>query len=144
MPIALNTAVYANSQRDTKKNPKGFGPLDFCMFKEVDEDGPSSYYAACYMHLIKQKEMPTWALFCLKDIAGSAKGTPGPLYALKTEDAILIGPRHTGEGFKGLLIALESAGGQERDFVDPEGNIYRLSVPHIPTKVVAQEDVTLS
>lgn len=144
MPIALNTAVYANSQRDPKSNKKPYDPMDFAFYEEHGESGPRAYYAACYMHLVEKKEMPPWALFCLKDISSSARGSAGPIYALKTDDAILIGPKQGEGGFTGLLIALESAGGQKRDFVDPKGNIYTLKVPHIPTKVVAKEDVTLS
>lgn len=143
MPVALNTAVYANSQRDQKKASKPLGPLDFCIYKDEESNGPSSYYAACYMHMVERKELPPWALFCLRDIASSAKGSAGPIYALKAEDAVLIGPRKVEVGFKGLLIALESAGDQTREFRDPSGNIYTLKVPHIPTKVVAKEDVTL-
>lgn len=144
LPIALNTAVYANSQRDPKKDRKSIGPMDFAMYKPLESEGPSGYYAACYMHMITEGEMPTWALFCYKEVAPSARGSAGPQYALVSEDAILFGPQKTDYGFKGFLIAQESASDQVREFSDPEGNLYTLTVPIISTKLVAEEDVTLS
>ena len=145
MPIALNTAVYANSQRDPKKDQKPFGPLDFAMYRPLEGNGPAGYYAACYLHLIEQKEMPPWALFCYKEVASSARGSAGRQYALFSEDAILVGPRRQEEGgFKGFLIALETASEQVRTFSDPDGNFFNLTLPKIETKVVAEEDVVLS
>jgi|DEB0MinimDraft_4_1074332.scaffolds.fasta_scaffold09578_4 hypothetical protein len=144
LPVALNTAVYANSQRDPKSSKKPASPLDFAMFKPLEGQGPAGYYAACYVHMIKAKELPGWALFCYKDVAPSARGRVGGQYALFAHDAILVGPRKTEAGYKGFLIALESASGEVRTFSDPAGNFYDLTLPEIPTKVIAEEDVTLS
>jgi len=144
LPIALNTAVYANSQRDPKSSKKPLSPLDFSMYKPIDAEGPSGYYGACYMHLVEKKELPSWALFCFKQVASSARGTAGGRYALFAEDAILVGPRNTENGVKGFLIALESSSESVRTFSDPQGNFYTLQMPPIQTKVVAEEDVTLS
>jgi len=144
LPIALNTAVYANSQRDPKKDQKPYGPLDFAMYKPLEGEGPAGYYAACYVHLVERRELPQWALFCYKEVASSARGSAGRQYALFAEDAILIGPRHTEDGFKGFLIALESASEQVRTFSDPNGNFFDLTLPKIHTKVIAEEDVFLS
>ena len=144
MPIALNTAVYANSQRDSRKNQKSFGPLDFSLYKPLGGEGPAGYYAACYVHLIEQKQLPTWALFCYKEVASSARGSAGHQYALLAEDAILVGPRPVENGFTGFLIALETASEQVRTFTDPSGNSFSLTLPKVPTKVIAEENVTLS
>jgi len=144
LPVALNTAVYANSQRDPKSNKKTAGPMDFAFFKPIGGEGPGGYYAACYLHLVAKKELPNWALFCYKDVAPSARGRVGGQYALFAHDAILIGPRKTESGYKGFLIAQDSASGKVRTFSDPSGNFYDLTLPSIPTKVIAEEDVTLS
>lgn len=144
MPTALNTAVYANSQRDPKSSKKPFGPLDFALYKPLEGEGPAGYYAACYLKALETKQLPAWALFCLKEVAPSARGVPASNYALVAEDAILIGHRQTDQGMKGFLIALESASSQFREFKDQDGNIHVLTVPVIETKVVAKEDVTLS
>ena len=144
LPVALNTAVYANSQRDPKSNKKTAGPMDFAFFKPIGGEGPGGYYAACYLHLVAKKELPNWALFCYKDVAPSARGRVGGQYALFAHDAILIGPRKTESGYKGFLIAQDSASEEVRTFSDPNGNFYDLTLPLIATKVVAKEDVTLS
>ena len=144
MPVALNTAVYANSQRDPKSSKKPLGPLDFAMYKRLKNEGPSIYYASCYMAALKEGLLPTWALFCYKEIAPAATGTAGRLSVLVSEDAILVGPRQTDEGLKGLLIALESASAQVRTFKGPDGEVFSFKLPLIETKVIAREDVTLS
>jgi len=144
LPTALGTAIYVNSQRDPKNNKKLASPLDFAFFKPLEGNGPAGYYAACYVHLIKTQELPNWALFCYQDVAPSARGKAGGQYALIAEDAILIGPRKTELGYRGFLVAQESASGQVRTFSDPSGNLYKLTLPSIPTKVIAEEDVTLS
>lgn len=144
MPIALNTAVYANSQRDPKSSKKALGPLDFAMYKRLETEGPAGYYASCYIAALKAGLLPHWALFCYKEIAPSANGPAGRLSVLVAEDAILVGPRRTGEGFKGLLIALESASEERRTFEGPDGEAFDFMLPLIETKVIAREDVTLS
>lgn len=145
LPIALNTATYANSQRDPKSQKKPLAVLDFTFYQPTEGSGPSAYYAACYMQLLKTKQLPLWALFCYKEIAQSEKGvSPGPVPALISEDAILIGPRETELGVTGLLIAQESASDQVRKFKDAAGNTQSLRIPVIESKVVAEEDVTLS
>ena len=73
------------------------------------------------LQLIKDKLLPPWALFCYKEIAPSATGRAGRLSILVSEDAVLVGPRKVEEGYKGLLIALESASGQTRMFHGPDG-----------------------
>ena len=144
LPTALSTAVYANSQRDPKSGKKPLGPMDFSFYKPLEADGPAGYYAACYVHLVKAQELPNWALFCYKEIAPSARGRVGAQYALFSHDAILVGPRKTESGYKGLLIAQESASGQVRSFSDPNGELFDLTLPPIPTKVVAWENTVLS
>ena len=97
------------------------------------------------MKLIKDKKLPPWALFCFKDLSSAENKAYVPKNcALIAEDAMLLHPMKTPLGWTGLLIAKESASNQVRDFVDSHGEIIRLTVPHIYTKVVAEEDVTLS
>ena len=145
LPTALNTATYANSQRDPKSQKKPFTVLDFTFYQPSEGSGPGAYYAACYMEVLKRKQMPAWALFCYKDVAQSDKGvTPGPILALIAEDVILIGPRKANEGVTGLLIAQESASGQARTFRDTDGSTQTLMVPPIDSKVVVKEDAILS
>lgn len=145
LPIALNTAVYANSQRNPKSPKKALEPFDFSFYRPIEENGPKGYYAACYLHAAKKGDLPSWALFCFKEVSGSARGEAGLQYMLVAEDAVLVGPRKIAEGqFKGLLVAKESASNQVRTFLDPDGVSYDLLVPEIETKIVAKEDAILS
>jgi len=145
MPVALGTAVYANSQRDPKAQKKPYSPLDFSLYKQIENNGPDSYSAACYMALVKSGQLPAWALFCYKDVSSAgARPLSSPPSALIAHDAILVAPRKTELGVKGLLIAQESASDQVRQFRNLEGNTLDLRVPLIHTKVIAQEDAILS
>jgi hypothetical protein len=93
---------------------------------------------------VKQGRFPTWALFCFKELSGQAKkGYTPSMAALVCEDAILLHPVSSPDGYKGLLIARESASLKTRTFTDDRGKTYSLNLPEIVTKVIAQEDVTL-
>ena len=63
--------------------------------------------------------------------------------ALIAEDALLLHPEKVQGGYKGLLVAKESAGDQRRAFVNSIGEVIHLTVPYVRTKVVADEGVTL-
>lgn len=145
-PIALNTTVIAAQNRDPKK---GKGPVytDFCFYKPVnDGDRPDYVYGSAYVQLIKEKRLPSWTLFCYKDLSLSANPAYEPEEcALIAEDAVLLHPEKVGSNsYEGLLLAKESASEQVRVFVDSRGNSVSLRVPHIGTKLVAQEGVVLS
>ncbi len=136
------SSLQANQNRDKKKTPKPYSYLDFSFYKPpADDDGPSGHYGSAYKELIRLKLMPSWALFCYKEIASSAAPdyVPGEP-ALISSDAILLHPEFKDGGYHGLLIALESAGDQVRTFVSTKGVEVDLRVPYIETKVVAMED----
>jgi len=145
LPIAQQTALLANQQRDPKKKAEAYKLSDFSFFKPSDTgEMPSSRYGSAAMAMIKKKRFPSWALFCFKQLADMADPSYEPgIAGFVSEDAILLHPIRTEDGYKGLLIARESAGDQRRDFVDDKGNRFSLSVPPVRTKTVAEEDVTL-
>ena len=145
-PVAMLSSITANSQRDKKKVQKPYTYLDFSFYKPVSlDDAPQGSYGSAYAELVKTKRLPAWALFCFKSLMGSAN--PGyipeePAYI--AEDAILLHPEAIGGGgYKGLLIAMESAGDQRRLFVDSMGRELVLTVPYVETKFVANEGATL-
>ena len=145
LPIAQQTALIANQQRDTKKKVEPYKHSDFSFFKPVNsQDRPSSHYGSAALAMIKAKTFPAWALFCFKQLSDMADPsyTPG-IAGFVSEDALLLHPTKTELGYTGLLIARESAGNQRRDFTDDRGNVISLLVPSIKTKVVAEEDVIL-
>ena len=146
-PIALNTTVLAAQNRDPKKGGKPPTYLDYSFYKPTESgDRPDYVYGSAYAELVKSKRLPPWALFCYKDLFASAHAGYVPAEcALIADDAILLHPRRTGtNSFEGLLIAQESASEKLRDFVADDGKVYKLLIPHVGTKLIAQEGVILS
>lgn len=145
-PIALQTSLIANQNRDPKKRRNPFTWEDFAMYSsQKNENQADGRYGAAMLQLIKQNRMPPWALFCYKELAASANQEYVPAEpAFIAEDAILLHPVKKTGGYEGLLIAAESAGDQTRVFTDSKGNRVTLRVPFIETKFVAREDQFLS
>lgn len=144
-PIATQTALLANQNRDPKKQRKPFDPRDFSYYLPRDERNlPTDVYGSAAMLMVRAGRFPSWALFCYKDLAASATEDYIPaMCALVSKDAILLHPVRTNNGWKGMLIAQESASESRRVFTDDEGHEYTLSVPFIETKFVAKEGVEL-
>ena len=144
-PVAQQTAIIANQQRDPKKQRKPFTLDDFSFYMPREARNlPAGAYGSAAMALIKDRKFPSWALFCYKDLAAGANQNYRPENpALIASDCILLHPVQVGGGWKGMMIATESASDQCRTFTDEKGRSYQLTVPYIETKFVAQEDVTL-
>lgn len=144
-PIAQQTAVIANQNRDPKRQRKAFSFEDFSLYRPLaDNSMPSGHYGAAAMTLIKRGLYPAWALFCFKDLSlGATPDYEPAVPALFAETAILLHPKKVEGGYKGLLIAQETASAQTLLFTDQGSEIIPLVVPHIHTKVIAEEDVVL-
>lgn len=145
-PIALNTTVLAAQNRDPKKGkPPTY--TDFCFYKPIaDGDRPDHIYGSAYVRLIEQKRLPSWTLFCYKELSSCAlSGYEPETCALIAEDAVLLHPERVGQhSYEGLLLAQESASGKRRKFINDRGEEIILSVPQVGTKLIAQEGVVLS
>ena len=144
-PVAMLSSIYANSQRDTKKSQKPYSYLDFSFYKPVNtEEVPQSHYGSAYSELIKAGKMPPWALFCFKSLMASVEEGYVPAEpAFIAEDAMLLHPEKVQGGYKGLLIAKESAGDKRRAFTASNGQVINLTVPFVRTKVIADEGAIL-
>ena len=121
--------------------------VEFSFYKPVEDgDRPDYVYGSAYMVLVKEKRLPPWALFCFKTLSESANAGYEPEEAaLIAEDAILLHPRRVGNNsYEGLLIAMESASEQRREFTDGKGKTFTLRLPYVGTKFIAEEDVILS
>ena len=95
--------------------------------------------------LAKKGMLPSWALFCFKEVTAHADSNyiPSSL-ALIADDAVLIHPVRTETGYKGLLIARESASMAVREMTNLEtGEVVKLRVPPIHTKVIAEEGAAM-
>lgn len=137
-------ALTANASRDPKKG-KAYSAMDFALYTPRDrQDLPEGVYGAAALKLVKEKRYPSWALFCFKQLSSSATKDYVPTTAaLISESAMLLHPRAVKGGFIGLLIAQERAGETSPVFIDDRGTEYVLEVPAIPTKMIAEEGVTL-
>lgn len=145
-PTAVLTAMFANVNRDQKKNRKGYSASDFYLYEPKEQqDLPHGSFGAAAMSLIKQQKFPSWALFCYKALHDASLGSPIPPkdLALIADGAMLLAPIATDEGFSGMLICTEAASDKILEFRDDNGNTYLLETPPQPTKFVAEEDVTL-
>lgn len=144
-PIAIQTALHANLNRDSKKRKKPYTPEDYYLYQPRDEQSlPAGRAAAAAIELIRLKQFPSWALFCYKELAlAAADREPPALLAFTSDNAILLAPSKTTGGYNGMLIATEKAGDQWIVFDTPDGTTRELYVPEVPTKFVAQDNVML-
>lgn len=137
--------MQANSNRDKKRQPQPYTYLDFSFYKPQDAgETPDGHNGAAYLELIRLKLLPSWALFCYKELASAS--TPGYVPgepALISKDAILLHPELKPNGYSGLLIAMESASDEKRVFTSTKGIEVVLQVPYIETKFVARENELL-
>ena len=144
MPIAYVNATLANANRNPKARKTPFVPMDFCLYSDPkDSNSPTQQGADAYMAMVKDKELPSWALFCFMDMKGRATGNRPPLVAFSCEDAILLAPVLYGDTYIGLLLAKESASNKKRRMISPFGNEVWLQLPEVGTKFVAIEGAEL-
>lgn len=144
-PIASLAALTANQQRDVKKRKEPYSLNDFCLYKPKEEKNlPRYVYGSAALKAISEGMYPSWALFCYKELAESAQAgyVPGNAIAV-AHDAIILHPTVEPDGIRGLLIAQEAAGGQIREFIDSKGDVHRLTVPPVGTKIEAAENIKL-
>jgi len=142
-PISMLAQLTASMNIDKKKQKR---PTieQFYLYQPIETKNlPEARYGAAVKELIKQNIFPAWGLFCYKDLVYRAGSVAPELLCFMSDTAILIAPTKTPTGYKGLLIALEEASGETLEMKSPCGQTVNLTIPYIPTKVVAKEDVTL-
>ena len=144
-PVASLAALMANQSRDAKKKKEPYTLDQFCLYKPREAQNlPKYVYGSAAVQAIEKGLFPNWGLFCYKELAASASASYKPRNSIAvSDDAIILHPTVEEDGVRGLLIALESAGGMHRTFVDEKGQEYELAVPPIGTKVEAAENVKL-
>lgn len=144
-PVAMVSAILANQNRDPKRTKKPYSWEDYSFYRPYQGKDVANYvYGSAMMQMAKHGKLPPWALFCFREITSSASSTYIPENcAFVAEDAMLLHPIKVGDGWEGLLIALESASNKDRCFVADDGTEVRLRVPHIHTKAIAEEGVVL-
>lgn len=136
--------MLANRDRNPKNKKTPYSLEDFYLYQpKSDRNLPAGRFGAAAKELIKQGQFPSWALFCYKDLAINSDAPLPSRLAYTGDDFIVLAPIRRDGVVKGLLIALESASGQIREALSPDGDKVFLHLPNIPTKVIAEEDVEL-
>lgn len=145
-PIASLASLTANSNRDAKKQRKPYTLNQFCLYQpDEDKNLPSYVYGSAAISAHKLGMLPNWALFCYKDLVSTASKEYEPSNpVLLAEDALLLHPVRASSGWRGLLVAQESASGKIRTFKNVSGEKFDLAVPIVETKFIAIENVILS
>lgn len=65
------------------------------------------------------------------------------MLSYQCEDAILLHPVGHGNGYMGMLIAMESASRRTREMTNEHGQTIKVQMPTIGTKIIADEGVIL-
>lgn len=143
-PMALHTQILVNSNRDPKRQRKPHSIEEFYLYQPREQrDLPPGRCGAAALKLLEHGMLPSWSLFCYKDLVSGASGEAPPLLAFIAEDAMLLAPVKVDGGYKGMLIAQESAGGKKVRMETPCGRSETFEIPEIPTKYIAQDNVML-
>jgi hypothetical protein len=85
--------------------------------------------------LCELRQVPGFAMAFYDALATAGEGTPPPpLLALLADDALLLAPVEHQDGWRGLLLAEDTAAGQERTFrlADDPQRLVTLLVPIAP------------
>jgi|GEM_PF-2636604 len=94
---------------------------DYCFFRQQQPgERPPAEPGAAMLELIRRQLFPGFALAFYEPLSTAAADTPPPpLLALLAVDAILLAPRQAADGWRGFLIAEDTAAGQVREFRRP-------------------------
>ena len=112
---------------------------EFCWFlppKDQDAaEGPPAVAGAAMLALCEARQVPGFAMGFYDALATAGEGTPPPpLLALLADDALLLAPLEHHDGWRGLLLAEDTAAGKERTFrlTDDPQRMVTLLVPIAP------------
>jgi hypothetical protein len=145
-PIASLTSLTANANRDSKKQPKPYGPEDFYWYQTTEPGKyPGARYGAAAVEMARRGLLPRWALFAYRDLKVNANDAkpPEPLFLIH-QDAVILGPVFSDAGVQDMLLATVEASSRTLEMTLPgDDRTVRVAIPHVGDAVVAVEDVTL-
>lgn len=140
-PMALQTSIIANANRDTKKKRDGYKMDDFFVYQTKEEMNiPTSRFGSAALELVKRNKLPKWALFVYKDLSAAAEGPPPQLLAYEANDVIVLGPIVSKNEVRGMIICLESAYGNWRTLTGSDGTTIEIEIPVYKGKVYANDE----
>ena len=144
-PVSLLSALFANSNRDAKKQKVPHKMEDFFLYQPVDDrNTPTGVYGAAAMELIEQQLFPRWAYCFYKDLKNSSTGNPPNLLGLINEKAIILAPEITQNSVKGMLIMEDVVSEQTIEMESTLGGIVRVTMPKATIRYSAKEGVEVS
>jgi hypothetical protein len=130
--VALLTCYTANINRDTEKRRKPFPITDFLVYGEVSEkQQPPAAAGAAMLELVKREQFPSFALAFFTELKQSGQGAAlPPRLVWAADDALLLAPyRVDAQNWGGMLIAENSAAGENRCFWSETGDQCWMTVP---------------
>lgn len=143
-PVALQTLLLANINRDTKRQKSAYQLDEFFFYQDAeDKNRPSGAYGAAAMKLISLNKFPSWALFAYRDLKDGAVGPPPEPLAYICEDAMILAPQKKGNLITGMIIGMESASGQLRLMESTTGEKKLVRVLDYTGKYYCQEDASI-
>lgn len=143
-PTALLSSILANSNRDPKKKREPYKAEDFFMYQtKEDKNIPSSIFGSAAMELVRVNLFPNWGLFAYKDLKTAATGSPPEVLAYISDDALILGPLIEEKEVRGMILAMETAYGQERVMKSPCGKKLKILVPKYHGKIYAEENISI-
>ena len=143
-PTALLCSLFANSNRDPKKQKAPYKIDDFFLYEPQEQQNiPSGLYGAAAIKLVEERKFPLWALTFYGDLKRGAAGDPPELLAYSHEKAIILAPVIDGEVVRGMLIAEEVVSEKILDMQSPSGEKIKLQMPKLTVRYSAQEGVEL-
>lgn len=143
-PTALLTTLFANSNRDSKKQKTPYRIDDFYLYQPSDRENiPTNIYGAAAMKLVEERKFPLWALTFYSDLKKAASGNPPELLAYIHDKAILLAPVIDEKTVRGMLIAEEVVSEQVIEMCSPEGEQIKLQMPKLTIRYSAKEGVEL-
>ena len=127
--------------RDSKKQRKPFSAEDFCFFIDHQVNKPEARAAVAFMALVREKQLPAWALSFFADFKhGAPTKTPLKELVLKGEQFIMLAPVEIDGGFSGTMIAEHAVSNKEIE-VEHMDMIYTIQVPAFEDYVCAKNNV---
>lgn len=117
----LPTASLAQLTQNIHSEGKPPPLADFCFFRQQQPgERPPSDAGAAMIALIARQQFPSFALAFYQVLHTAGQGQPAPQrLALIADDAILLAPEPTADGWRGFLITEAAATGQTRQFCWP-------------------------
>lgn len=143
-PTSLLSSLFANSNRDAKKQKTPYKMNDFFLYQpQEDQDSPEGASGAAAMKLVEQRKFPQWALTFFSDLKNSASGEAPDLLAYTHEKAIVLAPVVDESFVRGMLIADEVVSEQIIEMRSNHGDILKLQMPKLSIRYTAQEGLAL-